>query len=290
MMNEINKPQLLSSLCVGHQPLLIPSLAKGVSLMHPILFQVFGIKIYSYGLMVGMAFLLGFLLITARAKRAGENPDTYLEAAIWFIIAGIGGARLFYFIWFPQAFFHDPLGSLLSSGGLVWYGGVIGVLLATLVFTQIRKLRLLHFTDIVAPAAAIGLAIGRIGCLLAGCCYGSVCDLPWAIHYPLSHETHGLPVHPAPLYETFFMLLVAGLLLKMEQKSPLKEGTLSAWFFILASFVRFFVEGVRGDRLTWLNFGAFDVSASQVMSLFGVVLGLAIFYWQSRQSSVRSSL
>jgi phosphatidylglycerol:prolipoprotein diacylglycerol transferase len=273
--------------------------------MHPILFQVAGLKIYSYGLMVGLAFVLGFWLITARAKRAGDNPDIYLEAAIWFIIAGIGGARLFYFLWFPQVFLHDLIGSLLSSGGLVWYGGVVGVLLATLLFTRLRKIRLLHFTDIVAPAAALGLAIGRIGCLLAGCCYGSVCELPWAIHYPLTHETHGLPVHPAPLYETALMLLTAGFLLLLERNAWLKnrrlsaagrasglgllsEGTVSAYFFILASLARFFVEGVRGDRLTWLHWGAIELSASQVMSLGGLLLAFAIFYWQRRRMVLKA--
>jgi phosphatidylglycerol---prolipoprotein diacylglyceryl transferase len=253
--------------------------------MHPLLFQVFGIKIYSYGLMVGLAFLIGFVLITWRAKQAGENADHYLEAAIWFIIAGIGGARLFYFLWFPKVFFNDPIGSTLSSGGLVWYGGVIGVLAAILIYTRVRHIRLLTFTDIVSPAAALGLAIGRIGCLLAGCCYGSVCQLPWAIHYPANHETHGLPVHPAPLYETALMLLVAGLLLRIEKHAPF-EGYLTSWFFIAAGLVRFIVEGVRGDRLIWLQWGSLDLSASQVVSLLGVALGIGLLAWQSKQQAI----
>ena len=241
--------------------------------MHPILFEFSGIKIYAYGVLMALAYLLGFALIVYRARQANDNPEDYLEAAIWFIIAGIGGARLFYFIWYPQVFFNDPLGSLFSQGGLVWYGGVIGVLLASILFTRLKKIPFNHFGDIVAPATALGLAIGRIGCLMAGCCYGAVCDLPWAIHYPHSHETHGLPVHPAPLYETFLMLLVAAWLLKIDKNKPF-EGFTLWWFFILASIVRFALEYIRGDRLVWMQ--SLNLSASQVVSIGGVLLGVVM--------------
>ncbi len=249
--------------------------------MHPILFEFSGIKIYAYGVLMALAYLLSFALILKRVREAQDNPEDYLEAAIWFIIAGIGGARLFYFIWYPQVFFHDPLGSLFSQGGLVWYGGVIAVLLASIVFCRIKKISLQHFGDIVAPAAALGLAIGRIGCLLAGCCYGAVCDLPWAVHYPAGHETHGLAVHPAPLYETALMLLAAGLLLKLDQHKPYAGFTLW-WFFIIASLVRFSLEYIRGDRLVWIQ--SFNLSASQVVSLGGLVLGASMLCWLSVQS------
>ena len=244
--------------------------------MHPILFEFSGFKIYAYGVLMALAYLLSFTLILKRAKHAQDNPEDYLEAAIWFIIAGIGGARLFYFIWYPQVFFHDPLGSLFSQGGLVWYGGVIAVLLASIVFCRLKKISLQHFGDIIAPAAALGLAIGRLGCLLAGCCYGAVCDLPWAIHYPAGHETHGLAVHPAPLYETALMLLTTGLLLKLDKNKPF-EGFTLWWFFIIASLVRFSLEYIRGDRLVWIQ--SLNLSASQVVSLGGLVLGVGMLCW-----------
>ena len=250
--------------------------------MHPVLFHAFGLTIYAYGVLVALAFIAGFTMITRRAAKAGENPDDYLEAALWFIIAGIGGARIFYFLWFPQVFFANPLGTLLSSGGLVWYGGVIGVLLAILIYTRLKKIDLFTFTDIVSPAAALGLAIGRIGCLMAGCCFGSACALPWAIHYPVTHETHGIPVHPAPLYETALMLLVMALLLRLDRNKPFR-GFTTGWFFILAGIVRFAVEAVRGDRLVWL--AGLDLSASQVVSLLGTLLGLGILAIGKKQQS-----
>jgi phosphatidylglycerol:prolipoprotein diacylglycerol transferase len=100
---------------------------------------------------------------------------------------------------------------------------------------------LFHFTDIVAPSAALGLAIGRIGCFLSGCCYGSASTFPWAVAYPATHETHGLPVHPAPLYETTLMLVVMGLLLRLDQKKRF-EGFTTGSFFVFAGLVRFILE------------------------------------------------
>lgn len=255
--------------------------------MHPFLFEILGLKIYSYGVLVALAFVIGFALIGFRAKQAGDNPDDYLEAIIWFIISGIGGARLFYFIWYPQVFLSNPLGALFSQGGLVWYGGVIGVLLATVLYTRLKKINLNHFGDIVAPAAALGLAIGRIGCLLAGCCYGAPCDVPWAIHYPHSHETQGLAVHPAPLYETALMLLVMAVLLKLDKHKPF-EGYTTWWFFILAGLVRFGLEYIRGDRLVWIT--SLNLSASQVVSIGGILLGIGMLFALSFKKTIQAQV
>lgn len=257
--------------------------------MHPLLFELFGLKIHAYGVMVALAFIVGFTLIGYRAKQAGDRVDDYLEAIIWFIIAGIGGARLFYFLWFPDQFFQDPVGSLFSQGGLVWYGGVIGAFIATIIYTRIKKIGLHHFGDIITPAAALGLAIGRIGCLLAGCCYGAPCALPWAIQYPHTHETQGIPVHPAPLYETFLMLIVMGILLRLDKNKPF-EGFTTWWFFILAGVVRFSLEFVRGDKLVWSQ--ELHISASQWVSVAGIVLGTGMLLYLShkRKQSLSSEL
>lgn len=247
--------------------------------MHPVLFEISGFKIYSFGLMVALAFLAGFAVALWRAKRAGENVDDYMESTIWLIIAGIGGARLFYFLFFPETFLADPLGALLNQGGLVWYGGMIGVTLAAILFTRLKKINLWRYGDILIPGAAIGLAIGRIGCLLAGCCYGGPCQAPWAIQYPHDHVTGGIPVHPAPLYETFLLLGVFALLLWIDRRKPF-EG-LTAWsFFILYGFVRFALEYFRGDRLVWID--TLNLSASQVISLGSIVVGFLMIWLLSR--------
>lgn len=252
--------------------------------MYPILFEIFGLRVYSYGAMVALAFLLGIALMVLRARQAGDNPDDYMEASVWFIITGIVGARLFYFFWYPQVFLANPIGAMLSQGGLVWYGGVIAVLLTVLLYTRLKKISMNHFGDVMAPSAALGLAIGRIGCLLSGCCFGSACHLPWAVHYPMRHETHGLAVHPVPLYETALMLIVVGLLFKLDKNKPF-EGFTTWWFFILAGFVRFALEYIRGDRLVWNE--SLGLSASQVISLAGVALGVGMLLILATQQGAK---
>lgn len=248
--------------------------------MHPILFNIAGINIYAYGVMVALAFLSGLALMVHRARRAGVDPDPFLEATIWFIIAGLGGAKLLYFVWYPQQFLQNPLGMLLSQGGLVWYGGVLGVTLAVILYTRFRRLNLFQFSDIMIPSAALGLAIGRIGCLLAGCCFGSPTDLPWAIHYPHSHETHGIGVHPAPLYESVIMLLAVWGLLRVDQLKYF-NGLTTGVFFILAGLTRFVLEYVRGDRLVPLE--AMTLSNSQIISIFGILAGIGLIFALQRR-------
>lgn len=247
--------------------------------MHPVLFDFGGFQIYSFGAMVALAFLAGLALIIRRARTVGDDESLYLEGMTWFIIAGIVGARLFYFIWYPDRFLADPLGTLFSQGGLVWYGGMVGVSLAVILFARLKKLQLWRAADVIIPGAALGLAIGRIGCLLAGCCYGGPTTLPWAIHYPHTHETQGLAVHPTPVYESLLLLIVTAVLLKIDKNKSF-DGLTTWMFFIIYGVVRFILEYFRGDRLIWLD--ALNLSASQLISLGGIALGLLMIAILSR--------
>lgn len=242
--------------------------------MHPILFHFFGFPIPTFGVIVALAFMVSLFWIYQRAKSAGENLDLYMEFAPWLMISAIIGARLFYILFFPQEFFADPLGVLLGQGGLVWYGGMIGVILAALTFTHFKKLNLFHLGDIVAPPAALGLAIGRIGCLMAGCCYGAPCHAPWAIHYPAGHPTFPHAVHPAPLYESGLTVIVALILALIYKRQQFPGQTMSA-FMIGYGIVRFVLEYIRGDRLVWLQ--SLNLSASQIISLCGIIAGIVLW-------------
>lgn len=238
---------------------------------------------YSFGAMVALAFLAATWWGMHRAKQLGENPDTLLELGCWMVFSGLVGARLFYVIFFPAAFFADPIGVLFNQGGLVWYGGMIAVTLTMIWFAQAKKISLWRLMDIMAPPAALGLAIGRIGCLLAGCCYGGLSTLPWTIQYPVGHETHPHFVHPSPLYETIALLIVTALLGWMDRHKKF-EG-LTGWsFFVLYGIVRFVLEYYRGDRLVWIDM--LNLSASQVISLAGVLLGSVMIWQRHQQSSI----
>lgn len=249
--------------------------------MHPVLFDFGFFKVYAFGAIVATAFLVGALWFMRRAKAAGESPDLFFEAAFWLMLAGLVGGKLFYFIFFPAAFLADPLAALLSTGGLVWYGGMLFGIIAAVVFVRVKKLSFQKFGDLLAPPAALGLGIGRLGCLMAGCCYGAVTGLPWGIRYPHGHVTFPEHVHPSPLYESFAMILVAGLLAWVDRHKRF-EGLTGWMFVVLYGIVRFVLEYYRGDRLVWIE--ALNLSASQVFSLLGVLAGAGMIVFLKQRN------
>jgi phosphatidylglycerol---prolipoprotein diacylglyceryl transferase len=156
-----------------------------------------GIPIRGYGSMMLLAVVAGMLLAVRRAKRIGFNVDLLFTLIFWMIVPGIIGARAFYVIeyWdeYCKKFYTSPggdIGALLGSilnvtqGGLVVYGSFFGGVLGLLLFVRKYRIPLLAICDLVAPSMLLGLAIGRIGCLLNGCCFGEVCDHSWAIRFP----------------------------------------------------------------------------------------------------------
>ncbi len=253
--------------------------------MHPELFELFGIHFYTFGLLIAMGFLSAAFWIMYRAKDAGEPETLYAESTLWLIVSGLLGAKLFYFLFFPHQFLADPMGALMSSGGLVWYGGLVAVVMFVWVFTRLHRISFMSYADLLAPPAALGLAIGRLGCLMAGCCYGGASALPWAIQYPLGHQTHPLHVHPSPVYETMMALvLMAGLLVfeKRQQVLGFGRGAVGALFLMGYGFIRFVLEYFRGDRLVW--FEPLNLSASQLISVVGVLAGLAMLLYTRKQA------
>jgi phosphatidylglycerol:prolipoprotein diacylglycerol transferase len=157
----------------------------------PMLLEPQGFPVHGYGVMVFLGVMAGVALAVYRAKREGFNPELIYSLALWMCLAGILGARLFYVIEYWEANFHKPtLGATLAAivnytkGGLVVYGAFIGGAIAAVVFFVRNKLPVLKFADVIAPSLLIGLALGRVGCFLNGCCYGGQCQLPWAVAFP----------------------------------------------------------------------------------------------------------
>ena len=155
--------------------------------------QIFeeGLPIRGYGVMLLLAASTGLAMAIHRGRQQGLHPDTIFSLAFAMFICGIVGARLFHVIEYWENFFvGQPIGKglaqavLFTEGGLVVYGSLIGAGAAFLWFTRRHKLPTLALADLLAPSLAIGLALGRIGCLLNGCCYGGVCDRPWAVTFP----------------------------------------------------------------------------------------------------------
>lgn len=151
-----------------------------------------GLPIRGYGFMLLLGVLSGVWLATYRARRMGIDPEKILSLAFWMFLVGIVGARLFYVIEFWDQFQRESLLETLKSaiqvteGGLVVYGSLIGASIAAAVYLRRQRLPILAVADLISPSLVVGLSFGRIGCLLNGCCFGQVSDLPWAITFPQS--------------------------------------------------------------------------------------------------------
>ncbi len=150
-----------------------------------------GLPIRGYGLMLVLAGAVGLAMATYRARQRGIDGDTIIALVMWMFVAGIIGARVFFVIEHWETAFADlPLARALlealnfTSGGLVVYGSVLGAGIAFVYFCRRHSIGILPLADILAPSLLAGLALGRIGCLLHGCCFGGPCDLPWAVTFP----------------------------------------------------------------------------------------------------------
>lgn len=149
-----------------------------------------GIPIRGFGIMVLLGMISGLWLAARRAQRAGLNPDTVFNLATWLIVAGVIGARGFYVVEYWKEFVRpDPLQVLqavlaVAGGGIVLYGGLLGGAVGFLLFCRRHALPPLAMGDVIAPALVLGYAFGRIGCLMNGCCFGGLCEQPWAFTFP----------------------------------------------------------------------------------------------------------
>jgi phosphatidylglycerol:prolipoprotein diacylglycerol transferase len=174
---------------LGYIPLLV-LVGAAIMWLLPALCKGGGLPIRSYGVMLLVAVLSATALTVRRARRVGLEADLILSLAFWLFVPGIVGARLFYIIEYWSAYQRATLRESLAAavniteGGLVVYGSLIGAMVGLVWFVRKNRLPALPICDLIAPSIMLGLAIGRIGCLLNGCCFGGTCDLPWAITFP----------------------------------------------------------------------------------------------------------
>ncbi|QDT38441.1 prolipoprotein diacylglyceryl transferase [Stratiformator vulcanicus] len=254
-----------------------------------------GIPIYGYGLMVFLGFVTGTVLAARRARSVGIDPELIWDLVIVVFAAGIGGARLFFLIQYWPTVMADKtsIGEMvfaainLSDGGLVLYGGVLMVLVAGTIFAFKRKVEPLLLADIVFPSFFIGLAFGRMGCLLNGCCFGDRCELPWGIQFPEGSVPYGIllmrgfidpaaeatfALHPTQIYSSLNAAILAAVSISLFRLRP-PAGSVSAFALMSYPMTRFLLELVRGDEMGQLGTG---FTISQFVS-FGVVLtGVAL--------------
>ncbi|MBR4435837.1 MAG: prolipoprotein diacylglyceryl transferase [Clostridia bacterium] len=245
--------------------------------MHPFI-HIFGLNIPSYGLMMSLAFITAILISYFRVKKAGLDQDTFLNLAIISLVAGLISAYLLYiFVTYPikEIFKSITSGSfyVFKNGGLVFYGGVIGGVLAALLYIHIKKQRFLDYAAVIVPTIPLAHAFGRIGCFLAGCCYGKVCETPISVFYknPIGGAPIGVPVFPIQLIEAACNIVVFVILMVYVGKK-LKKGSVIFLYMILYGIERFILEYFRFDEIRGIFLG---LSTSQWISIFMVVTGIA---------------
>jgi phosphatidylglycerol:prolipoprotein diacylglycerol transferase len=180
---------------LAYVPLLL-LIGAVVAFVLPVIADPQGLPIRGYGVMLLLGVVSGLALTLVRARRRGLDAEMINNLAFWLFLGGIVGARLFYIIEYREQYRRDSIGQTLlaivnlSQGGLVVYGSVFGGALALMLFVRKYKVPGLALTDLIAPAVLLGVALGRIGCFLNGCCYGGVCDLPWAVQFPWRSPPH----------------------------------------------------------------------------------------------------
>jgi phosphatidylglycerol---prolipoprotein diacylglyceryl transferase len=258
--------------------------------MHPRLFDIplpaYGpITVYTYGVLLAAAYLLGLKLAMVRAEKRGLDANRVLDLGIYIIISALIGAKLLLLVTDFKAFTSNPreLLTLARSGG-VFYGGLILAVSVALVYIRRIGLPLWTTCDVFAPGIALGHVVGRFGCLFAGCCYGKPTTLPWGITFtdPFAAANVGtplgVPLHPTQLYEAGAEALILGVLLLTEKRGKPYPGR-TFWFYMLLYAVsRFVIEFFRGDERG--NVGIF--STSQFISILLVPLAVVMLLYLSR--------
>ncbi|MEO8682170.1 MAG: prolipoprotein diacylglyceryl transferase [Vicinamibacterales bacterium] len=210
-------------------------------MIYPVLFRIGEFEVTSFGVLVAVGALVGLWIFQRELKHSGIADDA-VDVGMAGIFGGLAGAKL---LWVAEHFGEAPLLSLLlSRGGMSWFGGFAGGLLAGIVLMRIRRLPIVGVLAAATPGLAIGHAIGRIGCFLVGDDYGSPSNLPWAVAFPQGLPPTVVPVHPTQLYEAIALLPIAYALVRWRRMERDDRFVLGA-YLLMAGLLRFAIEFVR---------------------------------------------
>lgn len=246
--------------------------------MRPILFHIGSYGVHSYGVLLMCAIILSVWRAYTAASRRKTNdpaypisPDDVLDVTIWIVAGIVIGARLLFVAvdWSDyQGHFADIF--RVWNGGLSFHGGLIGVIVALIIFSARRRIPFLTLADLIAPSAMLGYAVGRIGCFLNGCCYGAPTNMPWGVRF---HDDGILtpPSHPTQLYSTALSLVFFGILVWMEQRRPF-AGQVAFVYILFSAIERFIMEIWRAG--TTSSGGAFGLTEVQWLCIAMAIVAL----------------
>ncbi|HEV8239164.1 MAG TPA: prolipoprotein diacylglyceryl transferase [Thermoanaerobaculia bacterium] len=252
--------------------------------MHPVLWESFGVRVPTYGVLLLVGFLLAVLLVRQRAPALGLDRDRMTVVAAQLTLAGTVGSRLWYVLAAPAAFEADPASVIaLWNGGHVWYGALAGGLLAVAWHVH-RTADLGTLADLYLPAASIAHGCGRVGCFAAGCCWGRPTSVAWAVRFPIDSlcAVPGMRVHPTQLYEAAGEGAISLLLVVLWRRRRL-GGEVGLAYLGMYALLRLAVEPLRGDAGREVLAGTFSV-AQGVSLLLLVAVAVA---WSARRCQYR---
>jgi phosphatidylglycerol:prolipoprotein diacylglycerol transferase len=263
--------------------------------MDPIAFKIGGFAIYWYGIFVAAGFLVGLWTASRRAFFDGLDGKVVSDLGIWIIIGALIGSRALYVFTEWGEFSDKSVSEWINfrSGGLVFYGGFIGGAIAVILYILIQGSQpLWKIADALAPSIPLGHALGRLGCLMYGCCFGATCDFPWAIQFPFgspahsvhnsaglltASASHSLHVHPSQVYAALLNFLIYFALAWLYRRK-IFDGQVFGVYLVAYSINRFILEFFRGDyQLEQMWFGW--IKPGQKLSLILLPLGLAFLFF-----------
>lgn len=232
-----------------------------------IAFNLFGIDVYWYGILIVTGMILAVILSANELKKQGQDPDIIYDIALWILPASIIGARIWYVIFEFDRFdtFFDMIN--IRDGGMAIQGGIIAAVITGVIYTKIKKINFFKIADIIFIFLPLAQAIGRWGNFVNNEAHGGPTDLPWAL------IIDGVGYHPTFLYESLSNFILFIILWILYRNKKPRTGTTSGLYLIFYGIIRFFVEGLRTDSLWW---GPFRVA--QLISIIFIILGILIIY------------
>jgi len=257
--------------------------------MHPTLFNLFGVQITTYGLMMALAFVTLWLCTVNRGQKLGYSQDFIINLITVIVVSAFVFARLLHVIVEWEYYSQNPSAIFLSRDGFVYLGGFIGAVVFAVIYTRRNKQSILGIADLFAPFLALAQGVGRFGCFFYGCCFGSVCSAPWAVHFPMDSPAYNfqlneglldstascsLSVHPTQLYTSFFNFIHFGILLLIRKRQTFR-GQIAMCYLMIYSIGRFILELFRGDSYR----GVYGIlSTSQILGILLFAVGLTGYF------------
>ncbi|MGA1824132.1 MAG: prolipoprotein diacylglyceryl transferase [bacterium] len=245
--------------------------------MHPVLFKIGPITIYTYGFCIAIGFLLAGFIIVREAKKAGIDHNKVMDVFFYSLLSGLIGSRILYVVFNIHDYWPNIWKIfLLWEGGLVFYGGLLGGAPVCFWLIHHYDLPILSVMDIIILPGPLAHSIGRIGCFMAGCCYGKSCDWMWAVvfKHKMSLAPLHRPIHPTQLYSSFSNLIIFLILVFVNRKKRF-DGQIVSLYLCLYPMSRIVNEYFRADKRTILLFSHFTLT--HLISIIAIVSGLVLY-------------